>query len=182
VIDKNQHKPIRQSEKKALFSHCPLVLSSEESLQIVAKDSLEDLHTSSVCVSDKSPVRATNEVKDARGTHVSITSPKKLHKKSLTLKIDGADFEMERKKRRPLSPFDSVGALRRIMSPSPLSAPATVTEFRLTVAEEVHTQLAREKGCRKLEKLQVTNVGPAQVERGGKTLLGFLEKKIGRAE
>jgi hypothetical protein len=100
----------------------------------------------------------------------------------LTLKIDNADFELERKKRRPLSPFNSAGALREMISPTPPSAPAAVTEFGPNVAEEVEAQSAREKEFRKLEKAQSTNVDTTRAERGGKVLLGLLGRKIGRAQ
>jgi hypothetical protein len=183
--NENEQRANPKLEKKTLIDHCPPPRSSAESLRIVAKDSLEDLHTSPRCVKDDSPLPAIDEVKDATGKEICITLPDKLQKKSLTLKIDGADFELEKKKnkkRRPLSPFTSSGALRRMMSPTPPSAPAAVTEFGPTVAEEVAAQLAREKECRELEKAKATKVGTTRAERGGKILLGFLGKRIGRVE
>jgi hypothetical protein len=185
VADKDQRRSIPRSEKKTLPGDRQLPLGSEGPLQIAAKDSLEDLQKSPVCVTDESPIPATNEMTDAGGTRFCINSPKKLQKKLLTLKIDGADFELEKKKKnrgRPLSPFNSAGALRRILSPSPPSAPAAVTEFGPTVAEEVEAQLVREKERRKPEMFPATNFGTTRAERGGKTLLGLLGKRVGKVE
>jgi hypothetical protein len=179
IVDEDQHRPSLAPEKKTRLDCFSPPWGSEESLRVVANDSLEDLHASPV---RNVPLGLTNDVKEAAGNHSRITSLKKLQKKSLTLKIDGADFELEKKKQRPLSPFNSAGALRRMMSPTPPSAPAVVTEFGPTVAQEVEAQLAREKECRKLEKAQATNIGTTRAERGGKILLGFLGKRIGRAE
>lgn len=68
------------------------------------------------------------------------------------------------------------------MSPLPPSAPAAVTEFGPTVAEEVEAQLVREKELRKREMFPATNFGTTREERGGKTLLGLLGKRIGKIE
>jgi hypothetical protein len=183
VADKNQRRSILRPEKKTLLGDHQLLLGSEGSLQIAAKDSLEDLQKSPVCVTDESPIPATNEMTDAGGTRFCINSPKKLQKKVLTLKIDGADFELEKKKNkkknkknrgRPLSPFNNAGALRRIMSPSPPSAPAAVTEFGPTVAEKVEAQLVREKERRNPDMFLATSFGTTRAERDGKTLLGLL--------
>ena len=181
-MDKNQRRPSSLPEEKTLPGHRQQPRDSKESLQIATTDSLEVLHNSLVCATDESLTSARNEVKDAGGTRFCINPPKKLQKKMLTLKIDGAHFELERKKWSPLSPFNGAGALRRIMSPPPPSAPAAVTEFGPTVAEEVEAEMLREKECRKPEKGQATNIGTTRAERGGKTLLGFLGKRIGKAE
>jgi hypothetical protein len=182
MAEETQQRAIPEPENKTLLNHCPSTLCSEKSLRILAKDSLEDFHASPLHVKYGSPIPAVDDMRDAAREQTSITSPRKLQKKSLTLKIDGADFKLERKKSRPLSPFNSAGVLRRMMSPTPPSAPAAVTEFGPSVAEEVEDQLAREKEFRKPEKAQPMNVGTTRAERGGKVLLRFLERRIGRAQ
>jgi len=46
-----------------------------------------------------------------------LASPKKLQKKQLILNTGEANFEVEKKKSRPLSPFTRAGALRRLDEP-----------------------------------------------------------------
>ena len=148
----------------------------------MAKDSLEDLHASPLKFRLDSLLPVRDDVKIVRKEESAFTSAKKLQKKSLTLEINGANFELEKKKRPPMSPFTSAGVLRRMMSPTPPSAPATATEFGPTVAQEVGIQLAQEEERRKLEKAQLTKIGTTRAERGGSVLLGFLGRKLGKAE
>jgi hypothetical protein len=176
----SQQKVNPEPEEEIVIGQCPPPRNSDESLRIVAKDSLEELHASPRYVKENSPLPIIDDVKVVWNDKMSYTSPKKLQKKPLTLKIDGADFELEKRKRRTLSPFTYTGALRRMISPTPPSAPAAATEFGPTVAEEVEAQLTREKERRKLDKAQVAKASTTRAERGGKMLLGFLEKRIGR--
>jgi hypothetical protein len=169
-------------EEEIVISQCPPPRNSDESLRIVAKDSLEELHASPRYVKGNSPLPIIDDVKVAWNDKKSYTPPKKHQKKSLTLKIDGSDIELEKRKRRTLSPLTNTEALRRMFSPTPPSAPAAATEFGPTIAEEVEAQLAREEERRKLDKAQVAKASTTRAERGGKMLLGFLEKRIGRVE
>ena len=112
-------------------------------------------------------------------------SAKKLQKKSLILNLEGADFDLERKKppRRPLSPFTSGGALRRILSPVPPSAPPAVTEFGPNISEEIEERASSERSESKMEAGGGERpVRTSRAERGGQMLLSFLAKRMGRAE
>ena len=161
--------------------------NSDESLRMITKDSIEDLR-SDVPRSPRSAAKSAPPTK----TEFAIpevpgrvhTSPKKLQRKKLTLRLNGAEFDIEKKeKKRPLSPFTRGGMLRRMMSPVPPSAPAALTEFGPTIADEVEQEMRVEKECaekrlRERAKLASTT----RAERGGRMLLGFLGKRVGRAE
>ncbi len=112
----------------------------------------------------------------------ALLSPRKLHKKDLKLHIDTPKSVLEKKKRRPMSPFTSGGKPRWTHSPVPPSAPAAVTEFGPTVAEEVEAQIAKEKAERQLQRPPVPKVSTTRAERGGQILLGFLGRRFGRSE
>lgn len=107
----------------------------------------------------------------------SPMSPRRLFKKKLTVTINGADFNIERKK-RPLSPFTSGGMLRKLIPPS---APPAVTEFGPTVKDEVEKL---EERMRKADDnaAEVPKVirRTTRAERGGRQLMGFLNKRLGR--
>jgi hypothetical protein len=182
ITQDSQQKANLEPEEEIVIGQYPPPRNSDEPLRIGAKDSLEELHASPHYVKRNSPLPTIDDVKGVWNDKKSYTSPRKLRKKPLTLKIDGADFELERGKRRPLSLFTNAGALRRTISLTPPSAPAAVTEFGPTVKEELEAQLTREKERRKLDKPQVVKTGTTRAERGGKMLLGFLEKRIGRIE
>ncbi|KKY24792.1 putative protein of unknown function DUF1793 [Phaeomoniella chlamydospora] len=54
----------------------------------------------------------------------------------LTLSLDGVEFDISRKGRRSLSPFTTAGILRKeVMSPTPPTAPPSVTTF--TIEDEI---------------------------------------------
>ena len=182
ITQDSQQKANIEADEETAIGQCPPPRNSDDSLRIVAKDSLEELHTSPRYVKGNSPLPIIPDVKVVWNDKKSYTSPRELQKKPLTLNIDGADFELEKRKRRPLSPFTNAGASRRMIRPTPPSAPAAVTEFGPTVEEELEAQLKREKECRKLDKPQAAKAGTTRAERGGKMLLGFLERRIGRVE
>jgi len=117
VAQDSQQKVGLEPEEGIMTGQCPPPHNSDESLRIVAKDSLEELHASSRYVKENSPPPMINDVNVVWNDKNSHAPPTKLHKKSLTLKIDGADFELEQRKRGPLSPFTNAGALRRMISP-----------------------------------------------------------------
>jgi hypothetical protein len=182
ITQDSQQKVNLEPEEEIVIGQCPPPRNSDERLRIVAKDSLEELQASPRYVKRNSPLPIIDDVKVVWNDKKSYTPPKKHQKKPLTLKIDGADFELEKRKRRTLSPLTNTGALKRMISPIPPSAPAAATEFGPTVAEEVEAQLTREEERRKLDKAQVAAASTTRAERGGKMLLGFLEKRIGRIE
>ena len=182
IVNDNPQKLNPELQKKTLSKQVSPPRSYDDSLRIMTKDSLEDLHASPPNFTHGSPAQIRDDVNIVWKEDSALASPKKLQKKSLTLEINGANFELEKKKRPPMSPFTNAGVLRRMMSPTPPSAPATVTEFGPTVAQEVETQLAQEEEHRKLEKAQLTKIGTTRAERGGNTLLGFLGRRLGKAE
>jgi hypothetical protein len=95
----------------------------------------------------------------------------------LKVQINGAEFELEKETKRPLSPFTSGGMLRRLLSPAPPSAPARITEFGPTVDDEVEGMLAEMESGGK-GKTCVTQT--TRKERGGGMLRRILGKRIGR--
>jgi hypothetical protein len=103
-------------------------------------------------------------------------SPNK-SRKSLKVQINGAEFELEKETKRPLSPFTSGGMLRRLLSPAPPSAPARITEFGPTVDDEVEGMLAEMESGGK-GKTCVTQT--TRKERAGGMLRRILGKRIGR--
>ena len=150
---------------------------SDEDLSIVTRDSIEDL-PSSVPRSPKSPrLQALSD--DGTESHPlnrpssppeAPRSPRRRLKKRLTLNLNGAEFDLEKKK-RPLSPFTHGGMLRKFVPPS---APAAVTEFGPSIQEEIKsssTSLPMEAQGK--EPTRTT-----RVERGGKTLMGFLSRRV----
>ncbi|KPI36749.1 uncharacterized protein AB675_11828 [Cyphellophora attinorum] len=184
---------------------CPPPSESEESLSLVTKDSIEDL-PSSVPRSPKSPksprsprspksplrhAETFDEILEnspealppppppPSPTKMSRLSPRRLLKNDMTVKINGTEFNIERRPSRPLSPFTSGGMLRKLV---PSSAPPNVTEFGPTVRDEVE----------KLEERVRRNDGEAppmpvvklttttRVERGGSRLIGFLAGRISK--
>ncbi|OAG34321.1 hypothetical protein AYO21_11531 [Fonsecaea monophora] len=124
---------------------------SDDSLSVRTKDSIEDL-SSRVPRSPRSPrspsrrEKNTEDERTKRNAEIppsptpSTKSPRQRLKKKLTVTINGANFDVDRK-RRPLSPFNSGGMLRKACVPQ--TAPATVTEFGPTVEEEVKPKLQK---------------------------------------
>jgi hypothetical protein len=162
----SQQRANLEAQEEIAIGQCPPLLNSDEFLRIVAKDGLKELHTSPRFVKGNSPLPVKDDVKVVWNNKKSYTSPRRFQKKPLTLKTDGADFELEMRKRRPLSPFPNAGALRRMINPTP-PALAAVTEFGSTVEEELEAQLMREKERRKLGKPQVVKAGTTRAEQGG---------------
>ncbi|KAH0844175.1 hypothetical protein FOPE_08773 [Fonsecaea pedrosoi] len=158
---------------------------SDDSLSVRTKDSIEDL-SSRVPRSPRSPrspsrrEKNTEDERTKRNAEIppsptpSTKSPRQRLKKKLTVTINGANFDVDRK-RRPLSPFNSGGMLRKACVPQ--TAPATVTEFGPTVEEEVKPKL--QKSWPETEtKSERCDFRTTTEERGGKRLMGFLGRRI----
>ncbi|KAK5046841.1 hypothetical protein LTR84_007195 [Exophiala bonariae] len=171
------NKIISQSPLKlSLVSERAAMSDSDDSLSVKTKDSIEEL-ASNVSRSPRSPKKSprrvnlqTNEIPPSPTK--SPLARKGLRRK-LTLTIDGADFDLDRKK-RPLSPFTGGGLLRKVSFPQ--TAPATVTEFGPSVEEEVKAGLKTrdvEEGRSNRAKCWSTTS-----ERGGKSLMSFLGRRM----
>ena len=177
LSDPQQHDDIARLDP-GMDSYLP-PSDSDDSLSIVTKDSIEDLPSTvprsprSTKFPDKLQSSINKVESDEADADSPPLSPKRRLKKKLTVNISGAEFDLE-PKRRPLSPFTSGGMLRKLTGGIPPSAPAAVTEFGPTVEEEVQEKL---KGEQKPGNLQRTS----RAERGGKTLMGFLGRRIGSA-
>lgn len=169
---------IRASQSSA---HIP-ISDSDDSLSVRTKDSIEEL-SSAVPRSPKSsrsPKKDRNEI--GRGIAPEMPpspsrspgSARQRLKKKLTVNINGADFDIERRK-RPLSPFTSGGVLRK--SSLPQTAPAAVTEFGPTVDEEVRSRLQKSKPGPE-NTAEKNSLRTTSAERSGKKLMGFLGRRI----
>jgi hypothetical protein len=158
---------------------------SDDSLSVKTKDSVEDL-PSMVSRSPKSPAKSPRSPKKHRKSiEINVEPPPSPQKsptrsprrhrlrKKLTLNINGAEFDIEREK-RPLSLFTGGGLLRKVGFPS--TAPPHVTEFGPTVEDEVKADLNENKQVD--AKQEKSAVRTTSVERGGKTLMGFLGRRI----
>jgi hypothetical protein len=153
---------------------------SDDSLSVKTKDSIEEL-ASNVSRSPRSPRSPKN--KSPRGmtldTNELPPSPTKSPltrkglRRNLTLNIEGADFDLE-KKRRALSPFTSGGLLRKASLLQ--TAPAAVTEFGPSVEDEVRAGLEEGKGEHR--KSNKSKCWSTSSERGGKSLMGFLGRRM----
>ncbi|KAJ9496875.1 hypothetical protein LTR96_000366 [Exophiala xenobiotica] len=156
--------------------------SPDSCLSIKTKDSIEELPSSVPRSprSPRSPKRESGDESDKIEPEMPLSptkSPRDARrrlKKKLTVKIDGADFDIERKK-RPLSPFTSGGVLRKAV---PQTAPATVTEFGPTVEEEVRASINTNKSEAVIKPDKIIEK-TTSTERGGKRLMGFLGRRIG---
>ncbi|KIW78201.1 hypothetical protein Z517_08034 [Fonsecaea pedrosoi CBS 271.37] len=158
---------------------------SDDSLSVRTKDSIEDL-SSKVPRSPRSPrspsrrEKTTEDKRTKRNAEIppsptpSTKSPRQRLKKKLTVTINGANFDVDRK-RRPLSPFNSGGMLRKACVPQ--TAPATVTEFGPTVEEEVRPKLQKSRPETET-KSERCGFRTTTEERGGKRLMGFLGRRI----
>jgi len=112
----------------------------------------------------------------------------KRNKLNLTLTLNGATFDLERKRTRPLSPFTSGGFLRRLVStPEPLSAPATVTNIQPTFGEVAADRMKEMKLADSARSQQKAHSSKAKVverttraQRNGHFLIGFLGRRIDR--
>lgn len=169
---------------------------SEESLSWVTRDSIEDLPSTvprspirppamSISSPESSP-QTFEEILEKKGIDdpapppspaKSSMSPRRLFKKKLTVSLSGTEFNIERK-RRPLSPFNSGGMLRKLIPPS---APPAVTEFGPTVKDEVEKLEERmRKADDQAPELPKVVRRTTRAERGGRQLMGFLHKRIGK--
>jgi hypothetical protein len=183
TISRDQSDNALKLSAASLDAYIP-VSDSDESLSIVTKDSIEDL-PSTVPRSPKSakfqdegrsPTEdETHNVHQERSNSSSPPrSPRRTLKKKLTVNLNGADFDLE-KKRRPLSPFTSGGMLRKLTGGgAPPSAPAAVTEFGPRVEDEVQQST---KAVTRGDSLKRTT----RSERGGRSLMGFLGRRVGTA-
>jgi hypothetical protein len=151
---------------------------SEESLSILTRDSIEDL-PSTFPRSPKSPefsyrvLESPRKIMNTSPPKSPSQSPRRRLKKKLTVNINGAEFNLE-PKRRPLSPFTRGGMLRKLTGGLPPSAPAALTEFGPTLDEEIQEM---SKTAQKAEVLQRTT----RTERGGNTMLSFLGRRFASA-
>lgn len=162
---------------RSLVSDKLAMSDSDDSLSVKTKDSIEEL-ASNVSRSPRSP---KNKSPRARGLGTNEVPPsptrspfqRKGLRRKLTLTLDGADFDLERKK-RPLSPFTSGGLLRKASLPQ--TAPAAVTEFGPSVEDEVRARLEECKG--EEAKASKPRYWSTSSERGGKSLMGFLSRRM----
>ena len=159
---------------------------SEESLSIKTRDSVEDLPSAvpRSPLSPKSPAspRSPRNVRDdAEGVHSPTKlqkSPRQRLKKNLTINLDGVDFNLENRKRL-LSPFTPGGMLRTNANGFPPSAPAATTEFGPTLRDEVDDQIGRQIKDLKIQVEEKPYRRTTRAERGGKSLMGFIGRRIG---
>ncbi|OAP57489.1 hypothetical protein AYL99_08227 [Fonsecaea erecta] len=171
---------------KASTSSVNVCLSdSDDSLSVRTKDSIEDL-SSRFTRSPRSPRspsrrdKSTDDERRKRDAEIppspspSARSPRQRLRKKLTVNINGANFDVDRK-RRPLSPFTSGGMLRKACVPQ--TAPASVTEFGPTVEEEIRPKLQKSK-AETDAKPEKGGFRTTSEERGGKRLMGFLGRRI----
>lgn len=169
---------ISQSPPKlSLASDRVAMDDSDDSLSVKTKDSIEEL-TSNVSRSPRSPKKKSPRKMNVQTNEIPPSPSKsplarKGMRRKLTLTIDGADFDLDRKK-RPLSPFTGGGLLRKVSIPH--TAPATVTEFGPSVEEEVRAGLK----TRRVEEGRSSGVRcwSTTSERGGKSLMGFLGRRM----
>ena len=130
------------------------------------------------------PTPPTEEIKPTPLTEeIQPTLPKKSPKKcrkTLKVQINGAEFDLEKDRKRPLSPFSSGGMLRRLLHHPPPSAPAKITAFGPTIDDEVNGMLAEVETGKKKSKGKSSIQRTTRAERGGGLLSKLLGKRIGR--
>ncbi len=111
----------------------------------------------------------------------SFPKSSKKARPSLTVQINGVQFDLEKeKKKRPLSPFTPGGRLRRLLSPQPPSAPARITAFGPTIDDEVNEMLAEMESGGQTNNGRVDSRRTTRAERGGGLLSRILGKRISR--
>lgn len=163
--------------KLSLVSESIAMSDSGDSLSVKTKDSIEEL-ASNVSRSPRSPKR-----KSPRRILLDATEPPPSPTRSplarrglgrkLTLTIDNTNFDLDKKK-RPLSPFTGGGLLRKVSFPQ--TAPASVTEFGPSVDDEVRAGLqGKEAEEGRFPKAKYWSTSG---ERGGKSLMGFLGRRM----
>ncbi|KIV89333.1 hypothetical protein PV10_08908 [Exophiala mesophila] len=156
---------------------------SDDNLSMQTKDSIEEL-VSNVPRSpqaSRSPRSSKKVLDDMEEPSPSPTkSPQsRRRRKQLTVTIDGANFDLQKNK-RPLSPFTGGGFLRRVIVPQ--TAPPSVTEFGPSVEDEIRAKIEATKSTESKEDKSTKSSGrTTSVERGGKTLMGFLGRRIAGA-
>ena len=134
------------------------------------------------CVSKPERVKDIDSVSPAPEAALSSSSKSlKKARPSLTVQINGVEFDLEKeKKKRPLSPFTPGGRLRRLLSPQPPSAPARITAFGPTIDDEVNEMLAEMESGGQESNRRVGNRRTARAERGSGMLSRILGKRISR--
>jgi hypothetical protein len=138
---------------------------SEDSLRLLAKDSLESLHCQSSPQKLSLTYPSTPELPSSE-LMVNLPFSPNQQNSNLTIGLGQLDINPERPQVwRPLSPFTGGGTLRRLSSPEPHSAPATVTTY--TTSEEKMVG----------NELQARKVKLRNSLTSGKSLLGFLGRK-----
>ncbi len=111
----------------------------------------------------------------------SSSNSSKKARPSLTVQINGVEFDLEKeKKKRPLSPFTPSGRLRRLLSPLPPSAPARITAFGPTIDDEVNEMLAEMESGGQASNGRVSSRSTTRAERGGGMLSRILGKRMSR--
>ena len=165
--------------------------ASDDSLSVRTKDSIEELpsHVPRSPRSPQSPRSPKKAAMDRRfqdepkvppsPTRSPRTTRQRL-KKKLTVNINGADFDVE-KRQRPLSPFTSGGLLRKASVPH--TAPPAVTEFGPTIDQEVKSKLSKSQvPVGESSGITKESYRTTSTERGGKKLMGFLGRRISGAK
>ena len=171
-IENESRVPVKASNSLTQTPHS----DSGDSLSVKTKDSIEDLpsHAPRSPKSPKSPrIKKDNQIPPSPTK--SPKSPRHRLRRKLTLNLNGVNFDVEKRK-RPLSPFTSGGMLRKASQPQ--TAPAAVTEFGPNVKEEVQDKLQKEKPKADIKECKDSFRSTAE-ERGGKTLMGFLGRRLG---
>lgn len=158
------------------------VNDTDDDLSVQTKDSIEELPTKvprspQSLRSPRSPKKSKDDVANEPPPSPS-KSPRNRHRlsKKLTVNINGANFDLQ-KSSRPLSPFTAGGLLRTAIMPR--TAPPSMTEFGPSIEEEVRTRIEAKKNKRtKVDKLERTTSRTTSTERGGKTLMRFIGRRI----
>lgn len=158
--------PVTESMAQVPFS------SSDDSLSVKTKDSIEEL-SSSV---PRSPKKSPAEKKPNRDNEIPPSptrSPRRRLTKKLTISTNHAHSDAE-KKRRPLSPFTSGGMLRiasKALSTSSATFHTKSTEMESTSSFQTNTSEAERRSVKDFTRTTAE-------ERGGKKLIGLLGRRI----
>jgi hypothetical protein len=146
---------------------------SEEELSIVRRDSIEDL-SSTVPRSPRSPrfQSIKRDLEQPERAPSPPSSPRRRLKKKLRVNINGAEFDLE-EKRRPLSPFTNGGLLRKLV---PSSAPAAVSGLDPAADDSFADFTAVTRAD--TPRAQQSSLRTTRSERGGTSLMGFLSRRI----
>lgn len=145
--------------------------NSDESLSIIAKDSVENLHSTIPRSPRLKREPSANDQNDLKDNTMPLLSPGRRLKKKLTIRLEGTEFDVGRKQ-RPLSPFTNAGTLRKRIPPS---APPTMTEFGPTINEELRTG---QNGNKRSTSSEAMPKKTTRGERGGRNLIGLLGRRF----